>query len=101
MQLTAQHRALVFWAVCIPTRLMIARYASRDSVGLRAFSLLIGGRWISGLENGNEGVFGGPSWWAKERPFHGLLWFAYGMTGESMYLYADAAAGAANWLLKF
>ena len=34
------------------------------------------------LENGNEGVFGGPAWWAKDRPVHGFMWAVLGVVAD-------------------
>jgi len=92
MQLT---RALLFWGVCIPLRLTIATNAGTLT---RVFAAVIGTRWLAGLENGNEGLFGGPAWWADERPAHGALWSAYALTGARQFLFADTAFGALNWL---
>jgi hypothetical protein len=91
-----QDRVLLFWGVCIPLRLALARYG--DSSALRLFGLVIGTRWMVGLENGNEGVFGGKAWWKEERPVHGAFWVAYGMTGSNKFLYTDTLFGAANWV---
>ena len=90
-------RSVLFWGVCIPVRTTIARYAAEDTYLLRAAALVIGARWLSGLENGNEGVFGGPAWWAEERPLHGALWTAYALSGQSGFLYADTGLGIVNW----
>jgi len=95
----ADARAVLFWSVCIPLRLMIARHASRQ-LGPRAAAAVIGGRWVSGLENGNEGMFGGPAWWADERRAHGVLWLLYAASGDRMWLCGDVMFGAANWLHK-
>ena len=91
-----QYRNVVFWSVCIPTRLYLASVG--DAAWLRLFAAVIGGRWLMGLENGNEGVFGGPVWWADERALHGVLWTAYAGTGNNSFLFADVFMGAANWV---
>ena len=96
-----EYRALVFWGVCIPTRLLISRTASADTTALRALAALIGSRWLLGMENGSEGAFGGPAWGARQRPLHGVMWSLYSVTGDNSFLYLDTVAGAANWLLKF
>ena len=93
--LTPQQRALVFWGVCIPLRSYLATRG--DDPKLRVFAAVIGARWVMGLENGNEGVFGGPAWWADERALHGALWLAYSVTGDSDFLVADTVFGAVNW----
>jgi hypothetical protein len=90
-----ERRARIFWAVCIPTRLAIAVHAADWT---RVAAAVIGARWLAGLENGNEGFFGGPTWWAEERPIHGVLWVAYAVSGRRMFLFADTAFGAYNWL---
>ena len=95
---SAQTRALIFWTVCIPSRLVLAAN-SQDSHIIRAAALVIGGRWVLGLENGSIGFFGGPAWWADERALHGVLWLLYAGTGESKYLWVDTAFGAANFMM--
>ena len=90
-------RAVLFWGVCIPFRLYLA---SRGNAGwLRTAAIIISYRWLTGKEVGNEGVFGGPAFWADERPIHGLFWGAYATTGKSQFLYYDTLFGATNWLL--
>ncbi|MAH41499.1 MAG: hypothetical protein CMO41_04550 [Verrucomicrobiales bacterium] len=87
-------RGLLFWTVCIPLRVTLA---SNANDALRALAAVIGVRWLSGMENGNEGVFGGVAWWAKQRPVHGALWSAYAVSGDRKFLYLDTAYGAYNW----
>ena len=60
--------------------------------------MLISYRWLSGLEDGHVGMFGGRAWWADERHLHGMLWGLYALTGDGRVLHADALFGAANWL---
>ena len=98
--LSKGQRALIFWSVCIPLR---ATLAHREHSGwqralLRFFATRVGVRWLAGLENGDEGVFGGPAWWREERARHGLLWLAYGVTGSQAFLKADVAYGSYNWI---
>ena len=90
-------RGLIFWTVCIPLRTMIATHV-RGPVA-RGAAAVIGARWLGGLENGNEGVFGGRAWWAEERPAHGALWLAYAVSADNSFLFLDTAYGALNWLL--
>ena len=68
-----------------------------ETHALRLAAAAIGVRWMAGLENGNEGVFGGPAWWAKDRPVHGFMWAAYAVSGDNKFLYLDTAYGAYNW----
>ncbi len=89
-------RGALFWGVCIPTRLAIASQA--DKPVIRATAAVISYRWLSGLEDGHIGAFGGVAWWAKQRELHGLLWAVYAVTGDGRALYADTAFGALNWL---
>ncbi len=97
--MNAAGRAAIFWAVCIPTRLSLTATArTLDPVWLRVLALGIGVTWLSGREMGNEGVFGGPAFWADERPQHGALWTAYAATGAWQFLLADTLYGAANWV---
>ena len=93
-------RALLFWAVCMPVRAAIAVRAVRGEPALRALAAVIGGRWVMRMERGHVGVFGGPVWWAEERPVHGALWSAYAVTGVSHFLVADTVFGAVNWFMK-
>ena len=92
--LTKEQRAAVFWAVCIPLRL---HAALRPGPVTRVAALVIGARWLAGLEVGDEGVFGGPAWWAEDRPTHGALWFAHALTGDRRYLLMDVGYGVQNW----
>lgn len=90
------HRAVLFWTLCIPLRLYLARQA-KDNPYLRAAAAVIAYRWLSGSETAHTGFFGGKAWWADERPLHGLLWGAYAATGRDTFLYADVTVGALNW----
>lgn len=99
MKINKNKRALVFWLVCIPTRVYLANVG--DSVSLRTAAAVVGTRWLKGLENGNEGFFGGVAWWAGERPIHGALWSSYAVTGNSNFLKADVIFGIANWFNTF
>lgn len=96
--LTRLQRGALFWGVCIPLRSYLS--SKGDDATLRAFAAVIGGRWLLGYQNGDEGMFGGPSWWEEERPLHGALWSAYAVTGDSRFLKADTAVGALNWVLS-
>ena len=89
-------RKLLFWGVCIPLRSYLASLG--DWRPLRVFATVIGLRWLAGCEVGPEGFFGGPAFWADERPVHGVMWTAYAVSGESLFLWADTAFGAWNWL---
>ena len=93
-------RGLLFWGVCMPLRAGIALHATRDSRLVRLFAAAIGARWMMGLENGNEGMFGGPTWWADERRVHGALWAAYALCGDNKFLLLDTGYGAWNWLKR-
>ena len=98
--LSEPQRNIVFWAVCIPLRMRIARSVTQEPWSqcvTRPFAAVVGARWLLGLENGDEGMFGGPTWWADQRRLHGGLWTAYAVTGQSCYLWADVAVGVANW----
>ena len=97
MELSEPARNAVFWSVCIPLRVWLA---TRPPRGLRVFALVIGLRWMFGLENGNEGMFGGPVWWAPERWLHGAFWTIYAVTGDRTALWFDVGTGALNFLAK-
>lgn len=91
-------RAVLFWGACIPFR---AYLASRGNDPLlRAAAVIISYRWLSGSEAAHTGQFGGPAFWAKQRPLHGGLWAAYAVTGDADWLWADVAFGGANWLVQ-
>ena len=100
MAYTPQQRALLFWGVCIPLRSYLALLArdGRYSLQLRAFAAVIGVRWLTGLENGDEGALGGPTWWKEERKLHGALWTVYAATDRWQFLAADTLFGALNWM---
>ena len=93
-------RELLFWAVCIPVRYGLYLYARTSSVLLRAFAAVVGTRWLLGYENGNEGFFGGPAWWARSRPLHGALWLGYAATDRASLLLYDVYLGVANKFLN-
>ena len=90
-------RALLFWGVCIPTRLALAQSGSPLT---RLAASVISYRWLMGLEDSHTGFFGGPVWWADQRAAHGVLWGVYAMSGDTRVLYADTALGAANWFAQ-
>ena len=50
MTYSKEARTALFWGVCIPLRTYLATRG--DRVDLRAFALVIGTRWVAGLENG-------------------------------------------------
>ncbi len=72
--------------------------AEGDQAHLRVFAAWIGWRWVTGREVGDEGVFGGPAFWADERWLHGVLWLAYALHDDWRFLFADTAFGAFNWI---
>ena len=96
MKLNTNQRASLFWCVCIPLRMYLTTLG--DSMWLRVSAALIGTRWLTGMQVGDEGMFGGYAWWADERPLHGALWLAYATTGKSEWLKADVAFGIGNWM---
>jgi len=101
MKPTLRRRA--FWLVCIPLRAYLtyaARLSRKGRKLLRVFALAISYRWLRGLEVGNEGVFGGPAWWADSRKMHGQLWGAFAITGNWRFLAVDTAAGVANYFIS-
>ena len=88
-------RAMLFWFLCIPTRLALALAARAKLV--RAFALNVSYRWLSGLEDSHRGFFGGRAWWAGIRRYHGMLWGLYGVSGDARFLYADVAFGGTSF----
>ena len=98
MELSLDQRRALFWAVCIPLRWTLASLGDRPL--RRLYALVIGSRWVFGMEKGVKGAFGGRAWWAAERRTHGILWLAYASTGRSMWLKADTLYGVHNWMQK-
>ena len=98
VDLSKRQRHALFWAVCIPLRYYLSTLG--DNGFLRAFALLVSVRWLSGMEDSDEGQFGGPAWWKEERSLHGALWGGYAITGNSAMLKADVALGAVNWVVN-
>ena len=98
--MTPLDRGLIFWTLCIPSRLYLAILARSNPRWLRIFASLVAYRWLNGLENSSTGWFGGHVWWAEERFFHGVLWGLYAVTGDAKLLEADVLFGMGNWILK-
>jgi len=96
MTYTVQQRARLFWGLCIPLRATLAMNAEQPA--LRVAAAVIASRWLLGLEDAHIGQFGGVAWWAEERPWHGMLWAAYAVSGNGQWLWLDTFFGAANWL---
>ena len=92
-------RALLFWGACIPLRIYLA--SRGDDLLLRGFAAVVSYRWLSGLEDHKIGSFGGPAFWADERPMHGALWGSYAISGNSAFLWADTVFGAGNWVSHY
>lgn len=93
-------RAVLFWCVCIPTRIAIAQMGSGGSPFLRTVALLVALNWLSGNQDSKKGFFGGPVWWARQRGLHGFLWLMFAITGNAWFLHLDVAIGAMNWVVK-
>ena len=97
LTLLQMNRALLFWLVCIPTRVAIAAYSGQ---AMRYVAAAVGLRWLLGFEDGDVGFFGGRAWWKEERVLHGVLWGAYALTGKNRYLWLDVQLGALNWVIQ-
>lgn len=93
---TEYERLLIFWGVCIPTRVQLALLP--ESTLKRLFAVTVASRWILGYEQKTRGFFGGNAWWAEQRKYHGILWMLYALTGEQAYLLSDALFGGLNWV---
>ena len=92
------NRALLFWGVCIPVRILITVRAMHDPY-VRIPAAGVAYMWLSGSHSDAvEGAFGGHAWWAEERRAHGLLWAYYAATGYWQLLALDTACGGVNWL---
>ena len=96
LSLTPTSRALLFWGVCIPTRIYLTTLG--DHAWLRVFASLVAATWIRNEGMSVEGFFGGPAWWADERYKHGLLWMGYAISGNVGWLQTDVMYGVYNWL---
>ena len=88
--------AVIFWGLCIPLRTYLATRGN-DPL-LHTAAAVMSFRWLTGKETQRVCAFGGPAFWAKERPLHGALWGGYAATGNPGFLWADTVFGAANWL---
>jgi hypothetical protein len=98
MHLPASDRALLFWAVCLPARILFAtRFALRFPSLARLVAALVGARWALNENFKPYGFFGGPAWWSSVRPWHGTLWLIYAATGERDALLADVLLAAVAW----
>ena len=95
-------RAILFWAVCIPTRVAATVVAESGvaELPMRLGAGVISYRWLSGAVSSTKGFFGGEAWWADERPLHGVLWGLYSTTGNWKWLMVDTAFGGVNYLTK-
>jgi hypothetical protein len=98
MQLSASDRALLFWAACLPARILFAsQFALRFPAFARLVAALVGARWALNENFASRGFFGGPAWWSSVRPWHGALWLIYAATGEREALLADVLLAAIAW----
>jgi hypothetical protein len=87
MQLPASDRALLFWAACLPARILFASHFARLYPSLtRLVAALVGARWAL-----NENC---PAWWSSVRPWHRTLWLIYAATGGRGALFADVLLAA-------
>jgi hypothetical protein len=101
MQLPASDRAILFWAVCLPSRYFFASsFAPHLPTLSRVIASLVGARWLLNENFAVEGFFGGRAWWSSLRPFHGALWLIYAASGEREPLFADVLLAAVAWLTK-
>ena len=100
MKLSKESRKHVFWGVCIPTRLYLTQLGRERTPLLRPFAAYVAYRWMSGLQVGDEGMFGGPAWWADSRKTHGKLWAGYALTEDWRFLAADVILGMVNWYME-
>lgn len=91
-------RARLFWGVCIPVRSSLTYLAATGHASvLRIAAIPIALSWLGGREFTDEGVFGGPTWWAEQRPIHGVLWGLFAWSGHWQFLGLDTLFGALNW----
>jgi hypothetical protein len=91
-------RELLFWFGCIPTRSYIAyRSSIKDewSDTIRTGAFVLSAWWLTGMEGGSVGRFGGRAFWAPLRPVHGALWGMYAITADWRFLAADIVVGVA------
>lgn len=85
------NRFLLFWLVCIPTRVAFAHF---DFEFKRIIALIVALYWLSGVnKDENTGFFQGKAWWKEFRPIHGLLWLLFAITNSNVWLYLDIVLG--------
>lgn len=104
---------LLFWAACIPIRLVIASAAVAVEVkGVRsaqlAFAsialLMSGGFFVHAVLNKKIGINGGKAWWAPFRTVHAFTYAAYAILtllqvkGASAILFGDVVIGLGAYL---
>ncbi len=93
-----ERRTAIFWGVCIPSRVALTLVARQGSPPVRLYAAVAAYQWLSGSVDNSVGMFGGPVWWADERPLHGLLFALYAATDDWRWLALDTSFGAFNWL---
>ena len=101
-------RALLFWLLCIPLRLLIAwivAYHGKKEMALAAF-LIVVGFMMKVIESPGKGFFGGKTWWTELRKLHVLTWLiAALLLVTDKYYYAgvtlllDAVVGMVGWFI--
>ena len=89
-------RVALFWGVCIPLRTYACTLG--NNLALRGVAAVMAYRWLTGVQKGHIGFFGGRAFWAKDRPLHGALWASYSATGDPAFMWADTVFGALSWL---
>jgi hypothetical protein len=92
---------LLFWLVCIPTRLAIALVADRavDRTLHRIAAAALCGSWMR-VES-KVGFFGGKAWWSQLRPYHIAAFGLFALFDEPLYLYLDAVIGAVAYVHQY
>jgi len=89
-------RELLFWFGCIPTRSYITYRASvKDEWNdtIRTGAAILSVWWLTGMERGTIGRFGGSAFWSPLRSVHGTLWGVYAISGDWRFLAADTLLG--------
>jgi hypothetical protein len=111
-------RRLLFWAACIPTRLLIGVVATTLTfllpqnkfiqIPLGLTALAVAASWIYQIYNRKpRGVFGGIVWWNQYRYLHFLTWGIAGILallsvrGSGTPLLIDAIIGISVGLLHY
>ena len=86
-------RAMLFWTVCIPSRLVMAALVPR-------YVSLCVTLWWAVFEDSEVGFFGGVAWWAPLRRWHAAHYAWHALTGDRRALVLDSVLAVVAGLTK-